>query len=313
MQSQKAMLESAVIELRPVAVPRTWPVPMRLRDIGERPRVRVATITLRRNAAAGGMQFLRVVAIALAISVAVHGGAAYWLTRETALEMAGAGGDSEAVGVELVQGFAVESMASAASTETAASAQVNTIAGEESTEQQTPLAAADTSLREKTDPLPTEANAQAPEIAATPDPKPDAKPEQAEVATDDGKGKDDARNAAQEGKANGGETSRGASDAAIAAEAAVAASEGEMSRYAAGVHAAIMRQRPRHRGASGRVELLFSLAPQGEVQYAEVKKSSGDADLDSTALAALQRMHFPPPPARATSAQLSYITTIKFR
>lgn len=304
-------MQNGVIDLSPTPLaPRTTPC-LQLRGAsvgGGAASPFVLQLTAGDAKSRGG----RLVARAIAISVALHALAAIALFWTPAPNEAGAGGEIEAAGIELVNGTAVESVANTPGTQTADSEQVSTNAGEENKDIQPPVATTDTSLQDKTDPPALEAKALDGDMAAAPEPQPEVKPEDVAAKTEEGQGKDVSRNAAQEAIINGGATSRGVAEIAVVSEAVAAASEGEMSRYAADVHAALMRQRPRHAG-SGRVKIEFTLTPAGHTRDAVVITSSGDIALDAIAVNAVRNAHFPAPPHRATEAQLRYTTVIKFR
>lgn len=264
----------------------------------------------------------RALLIAAALSTLLHAATAGALFLQSpSAEQEGAGGENEGVSIELVQGAAIESAASPSTAQAAASAEVNADSGAENPQNQPEQQAADTAPQaQPPEPLPPlQPNAPDGEIAANPEPEPkpepepEKPPERAPPKTDDGKGQDATRQPAAQAQSAGGPASRGRSVASAATEASAGASAGRMSRYAASVHAALVKHRPRHSGASGRVKVLLSLSVSGEVTGAEISATSGSPALDRLALDAVHRVQFPTPPEGARERQLRYIVSIEFR
>lgn len=303
------MPERKIINLAPVAAGQGEPVP--LRPLGGEKKRTAPVIGL--GSCAPGIHGHRRRALLIAaavLSVMVHALAAYaFVARARDIDMEGAGGQHEGVSLELVAGTAVESIAAASQQTAAAAAELNAEAPADAPRDQAALKDADTAPQEKPEPTPPEVRTPDADSAAAAEPQ----PERETPKTDEGKGEAEVRQTAQESLNAGGASSRGAADASIAAEASVAASPGEMSRYAAGLHAALIRNRPRYPGHSGSVTILFSVMRNGDVRNAEVFKTSGSGHLDQLALDAVRRVHFPPPPPRANDNQLSYTATIHFR
>jgi TonB family protein len=97
--------------------------------------------------------------------------------------------------------------------------------------------------------------------------------------------------------------------------AAAAASPGEIEHYAAAVTAALARARPAPPGPRlrGSVRIAFVIGADGALAHARVQTSSGVRALDETALAAVRRVRFPPPPRGLSPSQLSYVVPYHFR
>lgn len=259
-------------------------------------------------------QRVPVIVAAAAMSLMLHAAVGYALMlRLSASEMEGAGGQYEGISVELVAGTAVEGVAGTSQAQAEAVTQISDSAGEDAPKDQVALNASDTAAQEKTEPAPPESITpnETPEIVAQP--KPVEKTNETAPKTDSGEGEAQVKQPTQDNLTVGGAASRGASQSSAAVQASVAASPGEMSRYAVGLYAAIMRKRPLHAGHSGSVTILFALTPTGQLRSADVFKSNGDVHLEHLALDTIRRVHFPPPPPRANEGQLWYKTTIKFR
>jgi protein TonB len=110
--------------------------------------------------------------------------------------------------------------------------------------------------------------------------------------------------------AGGATASRG--DASAAAGVA-SASPGQLARFAMQVRGAIGRSRPRHLGARGRVHVAFVLSDVGVLASAKIAKSSTNPRLDEAALQAVQATPFPRPPVGATEAQRSFVVPFDFK
>lgn len=95
---------------------------------------------------------------------------------------------------------------------------------------------------------------------------------------------------------------------------AASASRGEISNYSAQVRARIASRRPATAAARGKVVVSFAISANGTLQYARVRRSSGQRVLDQAALRAVQRSSpFPRPPQGMTSQQLTYAIPFEFR
>jgi periplasmic protein TonB len=111
---------------------------------------------------------------------------------------------------------------------------------------------------------------------------------------------------------SGGVTARSA--AARESQAKVSASRGSILSYAAGIRAKVARNKPSGLGRSGEVEISFGVTPTGELSYANLAQSSGNARLDEAALEAIRRSApFGPPPADASPSQLRFSIPFYFR
>jgi TolA protein len=111
-------------------------------------------------------------------------------------------------------------------------------------------------------------------------------------------------------KANGGATG---SQGARASSGRVSASQGDIRNYGASVRAKIARNSPGSKGAKGDARIAVSISPSGGLISARIVTSSGNAELDRSALAAVRRSSpFPPPPKGATRDQLSFTIPFQF-
>ncbi|MBI1385173.1 MAG: TonB family protein [Rhizobiales bacterium] len=91
------------------------------------------------------------------------------------------------------------------------------------------------------------------------------------------------------------------------------ASTTAINSYAAKVRARILSRSPRSVGARGTTVISFGLTSSGQLRFASISRSSGDARLDAGALAAVRRGGFPQPPAGASAGQLSFVIPFHFR
>ncbi len=113
----------------------------------------------------------------------------------------------------------------------------------------------------------------------------------------------------------GGIAARAIEDKGSTVLGAAAARPGEVQRYARNVVEALSRSRPRGGVGStrGTVKVAFSITENGSLAAVRVVMSSGSAQLDATALAAVQKVRFPPPPPGMSMAQLTYEVPYHFR
>jgi protein TonB len=82
--------------------------------------------------------------------------------------------------------------------------------------------------------------------------------------------------------------------------AAVAASRGDLSGYAALVRARVAAHKPSGSGVRGTVTIRFGVSRSGAISFAAIASSSGNAALDRAALSAVhQAAPFPAPPGGA--------------
>jgi colicin import membrane protein len=111
-------------------------------------------------------------------------------------------------------------------------------------------------------------------------------------------------------KANGGATG---SQGTRASSGRVSASQGDIRNYGAIVRARIARNSPAARGAKGNARIAIALSTSGGLISARIVTSSGNVELDRSALAAVHRSSpFPPPPKGATRDQLSFTIPFQF-
>jgi len=90
------------------------------------------------------------------------------------------------------------------------------------------------------------------------------------------------------------------------------ASAGAVNAYAARVRAQILARRPSGGGARGTTVIRFGLTTGGSLRYASVSRSSGDASLDSRALATVRGTSFPQPPLGTSAGQLNFTIPFHF-
>jgi protein TonB len=118
---------------------------------------------------------------------------------------------------------------------------------------------------------------------------------------------------AQLGAIAGGATASGGDASAAAAAGVASASPGQLALFAMQVRGAIGRSRPRHLGARGRVVVAFVLTDAGVLESAKIAKSSTNPSLDESALRAVQATPFPRPPVGASEAQRSFVVPFDFK
>ena len=106
---------------------------------------------------------------------------------------------------------------------------------------------------------------------------------------------------------------REARDAMVKGGAPVAATPGQISRYALSIQQTLNRNPPRHLGTRGRAVVEFGLTATGSVRFAQIAKSSGTKLLDDAVLAAIWKIRFPAPPESMTDRQRSYAAPVEFR
>lgn len=106
---------------------------------------------------------------------------------------------------------------------------------------------------------------------------------------------------------------REARDATVKGGAPVAATPGQISRYALSIQQTLNRNPPRHLGTRGRAVVEFGLTATGSVRFAHIARSSGTKLLDDAVLAVIRKIQFPPPPGSMTDRQRSYTAPVEFR
>lgn len=247
--------------------------------------------------------------LAGATSVVLHASVGYWLLVSIPLATFGAGGNRDGIAMEAGDGSAIESVVDIVSLP-AAAAEVSPKEGDDNPEEQAAVAAADTAPRKTTETAELMTNAPEGDVAASTEVRPETE-QRDQVKADDGQGQDNARQTPRDALTSGGLTSRGLADIPPAS-ASTGASPGEISRYASGVQAVIVRHHPRHDGRAGRVRILFVVGKSGEVESASIYTTSGNGQLDEKALSAIRRMRFPEPPSNFIKSQLTYLTVFNF-
>jgi protein TonB len=94
----------------------------------------------------------------------------------------------------------------------------------------------------------------------------------------------------------------------------VSASTGSIINYAARVRARVASRRPRGPGKRGTVVVAFGLTRSGQLAFASVSRSSGDAVLDQNVLSALRgAAPFPKPPPGASPHHLRFSIPFHFK
>jgi TonB family protein len=117
-----------------------------------------------------------------------------------------------------------------------------------------------------------------------------------------------------EASAEGGAASRASVKQAPRTNAAAAASPGAVLAYARSVVDALARARPKpDRAVKGTVRVLFAIGENGLVETVSLKQSSGRADLDGLAIAAVRKTRFPPPPPGMSRTARTYEVPYHFR
>lgn len=100
-----------------------------------------------------------------------------------------------------------------------------------------------------------------------------------------------------------------------AAAGVVAASPGEVSKYATSIAAVLARHRPKAPGPGkrGTVRIAFVIDEGGGIATVRVRQTSGQAALDQAAISALQAVKFPAPPKGMTELMRTYEIPYHFR
>ena len=107
----------------------------------------------------------------------------------------------------------------------------------------------------------------------------------------------------------GASGSRGAQ----ASKGRISASQGSVRNYGGTVNAWIARNKPPSTGVIGTVVIRLAISPSGNLISARVASSSGNPNLDRSALAAVQRSSpFPTPPSGAKAASLVFTYAFRF-
>ena len=107
----------------------------------------------------------------------------------------------------------------------------------------------------------------------------------------------------------GASGSRGAQ----ASKGRISASQGSVRNYGGTVNAWIARNKPSPSGVTGTVVIRLAISPSGNLISARVASSSGNPNLDRSALAAVQRSSpFPTPPSGAKAASLVFTYAFRF-
>jgi periplasmic protein TonB len=104
--------------------------------------------------------------------------------------------------------------------------------------------------------------------------------------------------------------------ASVGSIATAEASPGVVHAYGARIARIISQGRPRGRdlsGFKGKVVLAFAVDASGRIERVEVQRSSGNPDLDSRAVGALQKLSFPAPAPEMSERQRFFTVPFEFR
>ncbi|SOE18873.1 outer membrane transport energization protein TonB [Hoeflea halophila] len=147
-----------------------------------------------------------------------------------------------------------------------------------------------------------------PTPVAKPRQKPREKPKKTSAGTR--KAKSNVKN--KSGKQDGQKSAKAAmSGKSIEKSAFLNAGNAAASNYAGKVYARIARTRQRNAGGRGVVQVRFNVSPSGQAVRISVARSSGNARVDSAAVAHVKRASpFPKPPS---GAQTRFVIPIEFR
>jgi periplasmic protein TonB len=287
--------------------------------------------------------------IAIAVSIALHGGVfaatLEWAQSETGIvENA-----SESVSVELWQSAVVEStelnpipdvMATSASVDSQSgnSAAKNILAAVPAEEIEPAEELAQTLKTQTPDLEPSPAvsptpgleviegttsttDTLGPEAVKAPD-EPAKQPAKTKRANPKAKSKIKPKSAAKKARAErkkkaarrrGGAKSR-ANSGSASSSARARASRGSIAGYASRVRARVSSRKPSGRGERGTVVISFGVSTSGGLRYARIARSSGSRGLDRRVLSAVRSASpFPRPPQGARASQLRYSMPFYFR
>jgi TonB family protein len=150
------------------------------------------------------------------------------------------------------------------------------------------------------------------ELAAAEIIKPDPILDRTEESDKDKPDKSDEPDTANDAHGRAKQTQE-ATDAQVKGGSSVAATPGQISRYALSIQQMLNRYPPRHLGTRGRAVVKFGLTETGNVRFAEIERSSGSKLIDDAVLAAIWKIAFPAPPGGMSERQRSYTAPIEFR
>jgi protein TonB len=243
---------------------------------------------------------------ALGAALAAHAVLLYVLTREPADELAGGGGQLDAISVTIVSSAALEArdVNHVAPPAPAAGAPVEAKDGAAEAAPEAPQRQQEE--QEKQDERSAVPDRPAPAMAVVEAPREAETEARKEARQED-------RRESGTAMAAGGASARGEANAADRQSVAAAASPGAMREYARYVAQALAKARPKGTGSTGTVRIKLAIARGGTLAAAEIVRSSGNRRLDELALAAVQRAALPVPPPGATEAQLTYEVPYHFR
>lgn len=150
------------------------------------------------------------------------------------------------------------------------------------------------------------------ELAAAETMKPDPVMERVEKPEKDKPEKSEEPDTSKDARGRAKQTQE-AADAQVRGGSSVAATPGQISRYALAIQQTLNRNPPRHLGTRGRAVIRFGLTENGSVRFAEIERSSGSKLIDDVVLAAIWKITFPAPPGGMSERQRSYTAPVEFR
>lgn len=265
---------------------------------------------------------------AAVLSALVHASFVIWLALDLPSQPGLAGLQLDAIGVEIVDGAALESSSSlgAQTLPPPISAPVAEGNADVSDAQQESVRSADTvpiiaaprppaTVSGKLEIEAENIDAEVPHVAQEPQPlaeltkpavhsEPPREPVTEQV-------QDTAPQVEQQPEVAGGAMSS-ATDASAASTAAAGASPGQLSLFAMQVRTALGKSRPKYVGR-GHVTIMIVLSTDGQLVSADVVASSADAQLEAAALAAMRSTSFPRPPEGSTESQRRFNVPFTFK
>ncbi len=115
------------------------------------------------------------------------------------------------------------------------------------------------------------------------------------------------------GNSGGAEAASKTAAASVTAAGKVAASQGDVNQFVAGIRSSLARTKPSGRGRFGTALVAFAIEMDGQLGYVRVEKSSGNTTLDQAALEAVRRAApFRAPPVGMADAARRLVVPYKF-
>lgn len=120
--------------------------------------------------------------------------------------------------------------------------------------------------------------------------------------------------AATGGSAGGAEAAAKTAASSVATAGRLAASQGDINRFVAGIRSSLARTKPSGRGRIGTALVGFAIEVDGQLEYLRIEKSSGNTALDQAALDAVRRAApFRAPPAGMADAARRFVIPYQFQ